>query len=414
MLVALALPGLLYRPHRIASLSGPVDDCCCTAADVRKMDSDALAPVLNQLVEHTFFRYFQVNYERDCPFWHEEVLCTEEGGDCSVCPCPPDVIPEPWRTKRDDKQRELSGAGSSQADSAIGGCSEESGVISSEGSDAADLWMDVDDDACFVDLVENPEKYTGYGGFNATRIWMAIYKENCLSSECLEGRVLYRLMSGFHASTTAHITAYHSHNGQWVPNVDMFVWRLGLFPERITNVYFTYVLLLRAMAKAEPILREYEFETGNDSEDGVTTEMVHRLLDEVRDLDSCSSTFDESMMFQADEQMHLREEFRSKFRNISRIIDCVTCETCKIHAKLQLLGLGTGLRILLSDNVTSLSFHRTEVLAMVHSLQKFSDSLRIIDEMTARYYAAEWEAALRWTPLVLVGTCAWLLWALLA
>ena len=137
-------------------------------------------------------------------------------------------------------------------------------MISSEGSDAADLWMDVDDDACFVDLVENPEKYTGYGGFNATRIWMAIYKENCLSctcpiveggarlsahacgtAECLEGRVLYRLMSGFHASTTAHITAYHSHNGQWVPNVDMFVWRLGLFPERITNVYFTYVLLLR-------------------------------------------------------------------------------------------------------------------------------------------------------------------------
>jgi ERO1-like protein beta len=102
---------------------------------------------------------------------------------------------------------------------------------------------------CYINLEANPERYTGYGGFNATRIWMAIYKENCFSgpeSECLEGRVFYRLISGFHASTTAHITEYFtSSSNEWQPNVDMFVWRLGLFPDRLKNIYFTFAFLIR-------------------------------------------------------------------------------------------------------------------------------------------------------------------------
>ena len=31
----------------------------------------------------------------------------------------------------------------------------------------------------YVDLTLNPERYTGYGGESATRIWNAIYEENC-------------------------------------------------------------------------------------------------------------------------------------------------------------------------------------------------------------------------------------------
>lgn len=36
-----------------------------------------------------------------------------------------------------------------------------------------------------------------------------------------------------------------------------------------------------------------------------------------------------------------------RFRNISRIMDCVTCEKCRVWGKLQILGFGTAIKILL-------------------------------------------------------------------
>ena len=33
--------------------------------------------------------------------------------------------------------------------------------------------------ASYVDLLLNPERYTGYSGYSTNRIWSAIYTENC-------------------------------------------------------------------------------------------------------------------------------------------------------------------------------------------------------------------------------------------
>lgn len=64
----------------------------------------------------------------------------------------------------------------------------------------------------YVDLTLNPERFTGYSGPSAHRVWKSIYEENCfgisefdslhaLSNEqeeksCLEQRVYYRIISG--------------------------------------------------------------------------------------------------------------------------------------------------------------------------------------------------------------------------
>ena len=48
--------------------------------------------------------------------------------------------------------------------------------------DAQDLYCTLPDDngnAQYVDLTLNPERYTGYRGKSAHRIWRVIYKENC-------------------------------------------------------------------------------------------------------------------------------------------------------------------------------------------------------------------------------------------
>lgn len=46
-----------------------------------------------------------------------------------------------------------------------------------------DSFCDIDDehsqDSVFVDLLLNPERYTGYKGASAQRIWKTIYEENC-------------------------------------------------------------------------------------------------------------------------------------------------------------------------------------------------------------------------------------------
>ena len=59
-------------------------------------------------------------------------------------------------------------------------------------------------------------------------------------------------------------------------------------------------------------------------------------------INNCFSSFpehfNESTMFNGGSQAHkLKEDFKQHFRNISRIMDCVGCEKCKLWGKLQVI-----------------------------------------------------------------------------
>ena len=56
----------------------------------------------------------------------------------------------------------------------------------------------------------------------------------------------------------------------------------------------------------------------------------------------------------------LKSQFKDIFLNISEVMDCISCQKCKLHGKLQLLGLGTALKVLLlpEDLLDSLSTSR--------------------------------------------------------
>ena len=108
-------------------------------------------------------------------------------------------------------------------------------------------------DGDYVDLSLNPERFTGYTGPSAHRVWKAIYEENCFgmselgllstsspnpalvslpdemtgamradgtesSKECLERRVYYKVVSGLHASISTHICHedMNQTTGTWV------------------------------------------------------------------------------------------------------------------------------------------------------------------------------------------------------
>jgi Endoplasmic Reticulum Oxidoreductin 1 (ERO1) len=82
--------------------------------------------------------------------------------------------------------------------------------------------------------------------------------------------------------THNHLTLLHHlriHCCRYGPNVEFFTRAVGMHPDRLTNMYFAYLFLLRALAKAAPVLKSYDLTTGHDAIDARTQEMLRLLVD---------------------------------------------------------------------------------------------------------------------------------------
>lgn len=42
----------------------------------------------------------------------------------------------------------------------------------------------------------------------------------------------------------------------------------------------------------------------------------------------------------------MKEEFKEHFRNVTRIMDCVGCDKCRLWGKVQTTGVATALKVL--------------------------------------------------------------------
>lgn len=414
-------------------LKGAVDDCPCSVETIDSFNNFKIYPRLNSLLEQNFFRYWKVNLLKKCPFWEDDSKCAIRY--CSVQPCTD--VPEGLKGRAADPN--INKAKKLKESLGSGGCDEENDLgflnttLSKESLDgfqkwaihdsAQDSFCYLDDDkpenSEYVDLLLNPERYTGYAGPSAHRIWRSIYQENCFKPSrtlgpyvdfsnigdlCLEKRAFYRAVSGLHSSINIHLCARYllsdsngfevSAEGVWGHNVDEFHRRFdpeltgGEGPKRLKNLYFLYTLELRALAKAAPYLESQEFFTGNEEEDRDVKKAVMDLLSVTKNF---PNHFDESSMFTGGKQAaKLKEEFREHFRNISRIMDCVGCDKCRLWGKLQITGLGTALKILFSGNFdhpvdqqlnlsavrqTNFQLSREEIVALFNAFGRLSRSI---------------------------------------
>lgn len=254
----------------------------------------------------------------------------------------------------------------------------------------------------YVSLVDNPERFTGYGGDSAHQIWDAIYRENCFTApsnqaqavndlkrviaepveECLEKRVFYRIVSGMHASISTHLCDQYLNQttGEWGPNLQCYKERLYDHPERISNLYFNYALVLRAVGKLKDYVQDYTFCTGDSIQDSKTRQMITRLA---KAIPAGPAIFDESVMFQDTTMsgIELKEDFRNRFRNISRVMDCVGCDKCRLWGKVQTNGYGTALKVLFEfgNDVDKPVLRRTEMVALINLLDKISSALKALE-----------------------------------
>jgi ERO1-like protein alpha len=101
----------------------------------------------------------------------------------------------------------------------------------------------------------------------------------------------------------------------------------------------------------------------------------------------CDHPFDESEIFSDITKVEVKDKFITYFHNISRILDCVECEVCKVYSKLQTYGIAAALKILFSEKLggaSEVNLKRNELIALVNTFNKFSTSLEYIDRMFMR------------------------------
>jgi len=408
--VTLILCLLVYAPNIAASESlfavpsyvvvdddDALEDVTCRMQDLRDANDLQLHAILEALTATPFFRTFHVDLEAPCPLQQQQVEevheCTSDEDD--VVPlCTVDNTENDWIHSNALSSLSHDGFQSTAQHDAFSWSTSTDQVVLSDDCEAS-FWTDLclqDASAKAVNLQLNPERNTAYNG---THIWQAIYQENCVLDEhedmCLEERVLYRLLSGLHTSTTLSIaSAYYAPSArknrtEWQSNPEYFMEKMAHHPEYIRNLHFTYAVLLRALLKAQPLLERTLIDTGDALQDETTRVLLKRLVDSAV-LESCQhafTAFDETLLFQ-DASAALKHSFKDVFRNVSSILDCVQCQQCKLHGKLSMLGLGTALRVLLQTTLPDLESN--QVVALINTVAKFSHSLRQVRQLTQEYW----------------------------
>ena len=415
-----------------------VSDACATYDTLDALNA-ALTPSLKTITQSTdFFGYYRLNlFDRVCPFWNDaNSMCGNIA--CAVNTIEDEKdIPLIWRQEELSKlegpkaahpgrQQQKERGVERPLQGTLGEDVGESCVVEYDDEcDDRDYCIPEDESASakgdYVSLVDNKERFTGYGGQSAHMVWDAIYKENCFSKpalvsahnvvggsplqlqtqaaadlrhvlqanapdsafspddSCLEKRVFYRIISGMHASISTHICHDYLNKttGEWGPNLQCFHDRLAIHPDRISNLYFNYALVTRAVAKLRTYLKGYTFCSGDSHQDADTKTKVLRLADQAA---SGPVIFDETQMFQDPAVAgDLKEDFKQRFRNVSRLMDCVGCDKCRLWGKLQTVGYGTALKVLFeydeNKNGENPPLRRTELVALVNTLDRISSSL---------------------------------------
>lgn len=422
-----------------------VTDACTSYAALDALNAE-IAPSLHDITTNTdFFAYYRLNlYNKVCPFWTDESsICGNRA--CAVDTIDDEEdIPEIWRAeelsklegmraKHPGREQQKERPKQRPLQYQLGEDVDESCVLEDDDEcDERDYCVPEDEGAAakgdYVSLVNNTERFTGYSGPGARQVWDAIYKENCFSSQapvpaktlgsnlqaaqslrnvfqeygrahldvpvdesldmfdpavlddqCVEQRAFYRIISGMHTSISTHLCYdyFNQSTGEWFHNTTCYRQRLHNHPERLSNLYFNYALVTRALSKLRRHLEHYTFCSGDPEQDFSTKQKVLELTSTIA---TSPTTFDESLLFKTD--LSLKDDFKHRFRNVSRIMDCVGCDKCRLWGKVQTAGYGAALKILFefdeTKNGENPHLRRTELVALVNTLGRIGHSLEAL------------------------------------
>lgn len=358
-----------------------------TFRDINNLN-ELIRPVIKDLVGENFFRIFRLNLYKECPFWKNSGFCMHRS--CAVDTIENwDDLPEIWQPENLGKLQESILVKDLNHDA------EKDGDVDNE-------YCDLDGfihDTVYVDLVANPERFTGYGGDQSWQIWKSIYNENCFNlghDQCVEKNFFYKMVSGMHASIATHLSNEYLDKAlmDYSPSLEQFMIRVGDYPDRIANLYLNYVVVLKALIKLET-RGVFEQLTFSDDLNFVTKENTlkqnfKKLLDPALEFseDRSGCMFEEDILFTEKGSLEVKEEIRQNFKNITRIMDCVHCDRCRLWGKLQTTGYGTALKVLfeLQDSESNrVDLSNIELIALVNTFDRLSKSVESINSFKAMF-----------------------------
>lgn len=367
-------------------------------------------PYVEELVNTDFFKYYYLDlYSDSCPLSDDSATCGNRA--CAVDTVDDEsTLPEVWRASYLGQFKKNSFSIESQIDSnrvelsCVTNANER--LLAEKAAQQAnkDYCIPEDDragpDGVYVSLPDNPERYTGYAGSHANNVWKAVYEENCFGytgeeesslteqEQCIEQRLFYRLLSGMHSSISTHLCYdyLNTTTGLWGPNTECFMSRVGSHQERLSNLYFNYALVSRAVAKLKNHVDDLQFPSQNSDYDKDTSLQILRLA-EIVNMEP--HIFNEMLVFSTPEALLLKEEFRNRFRKVSALMDCVGCDRCRLWGKLQAAGYGTALKIVFELNEggdDDLQSHelishlrRSELVSLINTFDRLSKSIEAVE-----------------------------------
>ena len=422
-------------------VSGPLDGLTCDSEAVQTTISGQFHTILKELTDTTFFRLVRIHEYGYCPIDSLRTDTTggptcgqvddtfasyspptsssfdpfggggfgsspmedpsEKGGElCSI---------EPEKNFQQSAEKVITSISAEESEAQLEFPRDNDCVIEGTFKIRPDYWLDICDtssstDYEYVNLKLNPERNTGYDG---KVIWDYMH-ETLAALDTVEGRILQRLISGYHTSTTTQIMQSfyppRKQNGGkgavWRPNFKKFASYAN--EERIKNMQFAFVLIARSLFKIKDLLYVFPYTTGNFTADRNTKKLMDHLLDTsvLSTCDSVLSGFDESIMFA--DHGYLTEggldennialmvpKFKKAFRLVQNAVNCVGCHRCKLHAQVAIHGIGVAIKILLTSQPELLfdKITRDDVVALVNTLFKISESISFSNELMSQHYA---------------------------
>lgn len=356
-----------------------------TFGEIMRFNSD-IRPALQDLVNQNFFRIYRLNLYKECPFWKGDGFCMHRS--CAV-----DTIDD-WKDLPEAWQPEHLGH---IENSSLVNEMNEKGLVN---DDKQYCELDVvGDETVYVDLIANPERFTGYGGDQSWQIWKSIYNENCFNlghDQCVEKNFFYKLVSGMHASISTHLSNdyFDKSDKTYKPNLHEFMFRVGDHIDRLQNIYMNYIIILKSLVKLDTfgVLENLNYhDVGSPCEKDATLKgELKTVVDEAIALSTNKSEcmFQEDILFQDEDSHIIKTEIKQNFRNITRIMDCVHCDRCRLWGKVQTTGYGTALKVLFElhdKNDFHVDVSNIELIALLNTFDRLSKTIKSIENFKRLY-----------------------------
>ena len=335
-----------------------------------------LCDSFQKLKKTLFFKIFKINLEPECSIFHREMICRDT--ECQLYECSNNEVPCVWKQPSGIDENIVT-----TIDDPFNKWVEKFNVDSKQ-------WLlkeDIDPkDGAYIDLLKNPEGYTGYRG---KHIWNAIFKENCFSdsysSLCVEDKIFSNILMGWLVNTNFQIGCnFRNRNtNESYVNISYVTNKFLYHKDKIDYLFFLYSLMLKAVNKAVPYLLNYNYSSGNKTEDQMTKKIIKEIFKyELENMDLIEDSFQDTYFyFEQFISSNRISELIIRFRNISSIIDCVTCSKCRMHAKLEVFGIATMFKILYASSNEELSkcMSRNELVSFINLFAKLSKSISNIE-----------------------------------